>query len=202
MPRETHAITRADIMPMADYEPVRKERRKAVTVLKKDRRLHIGPDATAYFESYDTMWHQIHEMLFIEKGGDAQIDDELNAYNPLIPNGRELICTLMFEIDDEVRRGKFLAGLGGVENTVSLSVSDASGASYKITAIPEADVDRTTAEGKASSIQFLHFPFTDAQAKIFKQAETEAVLAIGHDAYGHMVKLPSAVHAALAGDLD
>lgn len=202
MSREAHKITRADIMPMADYEPVRKERRKAVTVLKKDRRLHIGPDATAYFENYDTMWHQIHEMLFIEKGGDAQIEDELSAYNPLIPNGRELVCTLMFEIDDEVRRGKVLAALGGVENTISLSVTDAAGTTSKIDAVPEADLDRTTADGKASSIQFLHFPFTDAQADAFKQPDAEAVLAIGHDAYGHMVKLPSTVRAALAGDLD
>lgn len=202
MSREAHKITRDDIMPMADYEPVRKERRKAVTVLKKDRRLHIGPDATAYFENYDTMWHQIHEMLYIEKGGDAQIDDELSAYNPLIPNGRELVCTLMFEIDDEVRRAKFLAGLGGVENTVNLSVTDGAGATFKIDAVPEADVERTTADGKASSIQFLHFPFTDAQAEAFKQPDAVAVLAIDHDAYGHMVKLPNAVRAALAGDLD
>ncbi len=197
MPREAHNLTHDDIMPMADYANERRERRKAVTEMKKNRRVHIGPDATAYFESYDTMWHQIHEMLFIEQGGDEQIEDELRAYNPLIPNGRELVATLMFEIDEPERRAKFLAGLGGVEETVSLSVNGG-----KIMAVPEDDVDRTTAEGKASSIQFLHFSFTDAQAEAFKQPGAEVVLAIGHDAYGHMVKFPEAVRAALARDFD
>lgn len=197
MPRETHEITHDDIMPMAEYAKVRLERRKAVTALKKNRRAHIGPDATAYFESFDTMWHQIHEMLYIEQGGDEQIEDELRAYNPLIPNGRELVCTLMFEIDDPERRAKFLAGLGGVEETVSLSVDG-----DKINAVPEDDVDRTTADGKASSIQFLHFNFTDDQAAKMKEAGCEVILSIGHDAYGHMVKLPEAVREALAGDFD
>ena len=197
MPRETHTITRADIMDMGEYANVRKERRKAITALKKNRRLHIGPDATAYFESFDTVWHQIHEMLHIEKGGDAQIDDELSAYATLVPNGRELVSTLMFEIDDPERRAKFLAGLGGVEETVTLQV-----AGETISAVPEDDVDRTTAEGKASSIQFLHFPFTDAQAQAFKQPGTEVILAIGHEKYGHMAKMPEAMREALAADLD
>ncbi|HEY9078704.1 DUF3501 family protein [Magnetovibrio sp.] len=197
MPRETHEITRADIMPMAEYAKVRLERRKAMTELKKNRRVHIGPDATAYFESFDTMWHQVHEMLYIEQGGDAQIEDELSAYNPLIPKGRELTCTLMFEIDEPDRRARFLAGLGGVEETVSLSVGG-----QKIMAVPEDDIDRTTADGKASSIQFLHFSFTDAQADLMKQPGCEVVLAIDHPAYGHMAKLPDAVRAALAADLD
>jgi len=197
MSREAHEITRDDIMPMTEYDGVRKERRQAITQLKKNRRLHIGPDATAYFESYDTMWHQVHEMLFIEKGGDEQIEDELSAYNPLIPKGRELVCTLMFEIDDPDRRANVLAKLGGVEETVTLSFG-----SEKILAVPEADVDRTNAEGKASSIQFLHFNFTDTQVEAFKQPGCEAIMAIGHEAYGHMVKLPQAVREALTADLD
>lgn len=197
MPRETHEITRNDIMPMADYAHVRLDRRKAMTEAKKNRRVHIGPDATAYFESFDTMWHQIHEMLYIEQGGDDQIEDELSAYNPLIPKGRELVCTLMFEIDDAERRAQFLAGLGGVEETVSLTVNG-----EKIIAVPEDDVDRTTAEGKASSIQFLHFNVTDAQAEAMSQPGCEVVLAVEHDAYGHMAKLSEAVRTALAADLD
>ncbi|MBL4615733.1 MAG: DUF3501 family protein [Magnetovibrio sp.] len=197
MPRTTHELTRDDIMDMDAYAKVRQERRKAVTQMKKNRRVHIGPDATAYFENYDTMWHQIHEMLHIEKGGEAQIKDELSAYNPLIPNGRELICTLMFEIDDEERRSKFLAGLGGVEQTVSLEIDGET-----VLAVPEDDVDRTNAECKASSIQFLHFKVSDDQAAKMKQPNTAVVLAIGHDAYGHMVKLPEAVREALAGDFD
>ncbi|MEG3617073.1 DUF3501 family protein [Magnetovibrio sp. PR-2] len=196
MTREACEITRDDIMDMGEYAAVRVERRKAVTQMKKNRRVHIGPDATAYFENYETMWHQIHEMLHIEQGGEEQIADELRAYNPLIPKGRELVCTLMFEIDDEDRRNRFLAGLGGVEKTISLSVGG-----DKIMAVPEDDVERTSEEGKASSIQFLHFPFTDAQAEAFKVAGTDVVFAVGHDGYGHMAKLPEAAREALAGDL-
>ena len=188
-------ITRADLMPMDDYAKIRVERRRAVTELKKPRRVSIGPDATFYFECFETMWHQVHEMLHIEQGGEDQIEDELSAYNPLIPNGRELVATLMFEIDNPDRRGAFLAGLGGVEETVTLAFDGET-----VVAVPEADVDRTTADGKASSIQFLHFPFTDAQAAKFKAVGTQATLAIGHAQYPHMTVLPEATRQALAGD--
>jgi hypothetical protein len=190
-------ITRADIMPMEEYGAERKDRRRKVTELKRDRRVAVGPDATFYFESYDTMWHQVHEMLFIEKGGEDQIADELRAYNPLIPQGRELVATLMFEIDDAVRRARFLAGLGGVEETVTLAFEGES-----VTGVPEADVDRTTADGKASSVQFLHFPFTDDQVEKFRIPGTKATLAIGHDKYGHAAVLPESVRQALAKDFD
>mgnify|MGYP000497098232 CR=1 FL=1 len=192
-----HEITAADIMAMEDYAKVRKARRAQVTELKKNRRVHVGPDATFYFESFDTIWHQIHEMLHIERGGAAQIADELNAYNPLVPNGRELVATLMFEIDDEDRRAAFLAGLGGVEETVTISLNGET-----VRGIPEADVDRTNADGKASSIQFIHFPFTARQIEAFKAAGAEVTLAIGHDKYAHMAKLPENVRAALADDFD
>ncbi|MDD9878149.1 MAG: DUF3501 family protein [Magnetovibrio sp.] len=188
-------IRRDDIMSMDDYAPVRAERRKRMTEVKRDRRLALGPDATFYFENYETMWHQVHEMLYIERGGEEQIADELNAYNPLIPKGRELVATLMFEIDDAERRERFLAGLGGVEETVTLSLGD-----DVIRAVPEADVDRTSADGKASSVQFLHFPFTDAQIARFRDEAVKAVLAIEHEKYGHMTVLPPQTRRALAGD--
>ena len=156
-----HEITPADIMPMAEYEAIRLDRRRELAAAKRDRRLSCGPDATFYFESWDTMWFQIHEMLFIEKGGEDQIADELSAYNPLIPKGRELVATLMFEINDPDRRARFLAGLGGVEETVTLTVGD-----QVVKGVPEADIDRTTADGKASSVQFIHFPFTDEQVAL------------------------------------
>jgi len=195
--RNPRRITRADIMPMAEYGSQRRERRRKVTELKRDRRVAVGPDATFYFECYDTMWHQVHEMLFIEKGGEEQIADELRAYNPLIPNGRELVATLMFEIDDPARRAAFLTGLGGVEDAVTLAF-----AGETIAALPEADVDRTSAEGKASSVQFLHFPFSPAQIDKFRQPVVKATLAIGHDRYGHAAVLPEAVRRALAKDFD
>lgn len=189
-------ITKADILPMAVYEAERLERRRAMTETKRDRRVHVGPDATFYFENYDTMFHQIHEMLFIEKGGDEQIEDELSAYNPLIPKGNELVATLMFEVDDPSRRARLLAGLGGVEETVTLSF-----AGHEIHAQAEEDIDRTTADGKASSVQFLHFPFTPDQAEAFKQEGTKVVLGIGHERYGHMAQMSETTRAALARDL-
>ena len=191
------SLNRDDIMAMDDYAKVRKERRKAVTETKKNRRLGIGPDATCYFESFETMWHQIHEMLYIERGGEEQIDDELRAYNPLIPNGRELVMTLMFEIDDPERRTRLLNGLSGVEETLTITVGD-----DVIRGIPEKDVDRTSAEGKASAIQFLHFPFSAEQVAGFKNPGNKIVVGIGHEKYGHMAVMPEPVREALSQDFD
>ena len=190
-------LTRTDIMPMDVYIKERKERRRALTERKRERRVAVGPDATFYFENYDTRWHQVHEMLYIEKGGEDQIKDELAAYNPLIPNGSELITTMMFEIDDPVRRGKDLARLGGVEETISIRIGEDA-----IFAVSEIDVERTTEDGKTSSIHFLHFPFTKKQIEIFKNANTEVVLAIEHSNYGHMAIISGAARAALVTDFN
>ena len=190
-------LTRDDIMDMAAYGAIRMERRREIVADKKNRRVHIGPHATFYFENYWTMWLQVHEMLYIEKGGEAQIPDELNAYNPLIPKGRELIATVMFEIDDPAKRAAVLGELGGVEETFFLSIDGA-----EVTATAETDVDRTSAEGKASSVQFVHFHLTDDQAAKLKGGAGEVILGIKHPAYSHMTILPSATRAALAGDLD
>ena len=159
--------------------------------------MDVGPVCSFYFENYETMWHQIHEMLFIEKGGEAQIPDELEAYNPLIPKGRERVATVMFEIDDPERRRVLQSHLGGVEETVFLRFSGES-----VAGVPEADLDRSTAEGKASSVQCIHFPFTTAQAAKFKAPGTEVVIGLGHAAYGHLAIMPEAVRAAPSGDLD
>lgn len=190
-------LTRDDIMDMAAYGAIRMERRREIVADKKNRRVHIGPHATFYFENYWTMWLQVHEMLYIEKGGEAQIPDELNAYNPLIPKGRELIATVMFEIDDPAKRAAILGELGGVEETFFLSIDGA-----EVTATAETDVDRTSAEGKASSVQFVHFHLTDEQAAKLKGGVGEVILGIKHPAYSHMTILPPATRAALAGDLD
>ena len=192
-----HEITRNDLMPVPEYAKVRKERRQVLVAAKRNRRLHVGPYATFHFENYDSMWHQIHEMLYIEKGGEAQVDDELQAYNSLIPNGRELIATVMFEIDDEKQRRAFLAKLGGVEETVSIRFDG-----EIVRGQPEEDVDRTNAAGKASSVQFIHFPFTAAQIGTFRRPGVEVTLGINHPAYGHIAILPEATRAALAQDFD
>lgn len=190
-------ITREDILPMAAYEAERRELRRDLVAKKKYRRQDVGPVCTFYFENYDTMWAQVHEMLYIERGGEEQIADELSAYNPLIPQGRELVATVMFEIDDAQRRKTFLSKLGGIEETAFFEVDG-----ERIAGKPEEDVDRTTADGKASSVQFIHFPFTDAQVAKFKQPGTRVVLGFSHPEYGHMTILPEEVRAALSKDFD
>jgi hypothetical protein len=190
-------LTPEDILPIAEYVRRRKEERQRVLALKRRRRIEVGPVATFYFENRDTMWLQVQEMLYIEKGGPEQIPDELAAYNPLIPNGSELVATIMFEIDDPIRRKNFLARLGGVENTIFIEFADET-----IVAAPEQDVDRTTAEGKASSVQFVHFPFTRAQIEKFRKVGTRAVLGFKHPSYAHMAVVPEEVRAALAEDFD
>ena len=188
-------ITRGDIMPIADYGKIRLDRRREMSAYKRARRMEVGPVATFYFESFETMLHQVHEMLFIEKGGEAQIPDELAAYNPLIPNGRELVATVMFEIDDPARRARMLARLGGVEETAFVEIDG-----VRVQGVPEADADRTNEEGKASSVQFIHFPFTDAQAAAFRKEGARVVLGFTHPNYGHMSVMPETTRQALAGD--
>ena len=195
-----NVLTRADIMAMADYGKVRAERRREIALVKRNRRIEVGPFATFYFENRTTMWHQVHEMLFIEKGGEDQIADELAAYNPLIPNGRELVATVMIEIDDERRRRTVLGRLGGFEETMFIRFGG-----HEVAGVPEDDIDRTTADGKASSVQFVHFPFTDVQAAAFKSDTSgagEAIVGVGHPNYAHMAVMPAAVRESLAADLD
>ena len=188
-------ITRADIMPMSEFAAVRDERRRAISEIKSNRRFEIGPFVTIYFESYDTLWWQVHEMLYIEKGGERQIDDELAAYNPLIPNGAELVATLMFEITQRERRQQILATLGGVEDTVTMSL-----AGETIAAVPEGDVERSTAEGRTSSVHFLHFPFAPEQAAKFRAPDAKVTVGIGHPRYSHSAVMPEAVRHALSDD--
>jgi hypothetical protein len=194
MPAKTQ-ITRDDILDTAAFAAIRKDKRSEISAIKANRRIEIGPVATSYFESYDTMWWQVQEMLYIEKGGDAQIADELAAYNPLIPNGRELVCTVMFEIDDEKRRRAFLNRLGGVEETMFIRIDETD-----IQGVPEADVDRTSDEGKASSVQFIHFPFTPEQIAIFSAPDAQILIGFSHPAYGHLAVMPDKTRLALAED--
>ncbi len=190
-------ITRADILLDDAYHAVRMEKRRALLPVKQLRRISVGPDATFYFENYDTMWFQIHEMLFIEKGGEDQIPDELAAYNPLIPQGDELVATVMFEIDDPVRRQTVLDRLGGVEETMTLEF-----AGEVVRGHAEEDVDRTNAAGKASPVQFIHFRMTPGQMAAFKQPGTRVVVGINHENYAHMAVMPESVREELAKDLD
>ena len=195
MPREKREIQKEDIMPLDVYIEKRRELRKSIVDYKKNRRVALGPYATFYFESYETMLAQVQEMLYIEKGGDEQLQDELSAYNPLIPNGKELTATLMFEIDNPISRAAFLGKVGGIEETVFMKING-----EKIKAEPEKDVDRTSTEGKASSVQFIHFNFTDDQIEKFQSNSSEIELGIDHKEYSHSTKLSKENIASLSTD--
>jgi hypothetical protein len=197
MIKQAKEVTKADLIPADDYAKNRKAYRKEIVSYKKDRRSSLGPYANFYFESYETMKAQIQEMLHIEKGGDEQLKDELAAYNPLIPKGKELVATLMFEIDNPLSRAEFLNKVGGIEEKVFLKIGE-----EKINSIPEQDVDRTSAEGKASSVQFIHFKFTDEQIKKFKDEFSEIIIGVDHEMYNHSVKMSESAKKALALDFD
>lgn len=190
-------ITRADILPIEVYGRTRKDTRAAMVAAKRNRRLAVGPFATFHFESFDTMLYQVHEMLWTERGGDEQLADELAAYNPLVPNGNDLVATVMLEIEDPDRRARILAGLGGIEETIAIEVGG-----QRIAADWEKDVDRTTPDGKTSSVHFLHFHFTHEQAKAFKEPGARAMVTVGHPNYGHAAVIPEAMRVELATDLD
>ena len=197
MPKEKREIQKNDIMPLELYVPKRKELRKNILDFKKNRRISLGPYATFYFESYETMLAQVQEMLYIEKGGDEQLKDELLAYNPLIPNGKELIATLMFEIDNPVSRAAFLGKVGGIEENVFMKIDE-----EVIKAVPEVDVDRTSAAGKASSVQFVHFKFNNQQVEKFKSKSPNVELGIDHKEYSHSTKLTDETLKSLSADFN
>ena len=184
MSKEKRQIEKEDLMPTDVYTESRKKIRKDLVEFKKNRRIALGPYATFYFESFETMVAQIQEMLHIEKGGDEQLKDELIAYNPLVPNGKELTATLMFEIDNPISRGAFLGKVGGIEEKIFMKIDN-----EVVKAVPEDDVDRTSAEGKASSVQFIHFKFNDNQINKIKSGNVSIELGIDHKEYAHTTKL-------------
>ena len=195
--RNKRRLSREDILPPAEYAALRNEQRKRMTEIKRRRRVEVGPFATFYFENFDTMRHQVQEMLYIEQGGEAQIADELAAYNPLVPQGQELVATVMFEIDDPARRASVLARLGAIENHVFLEIGG-----QRIRGEPDPTRENTSPEGKASSVQFLRFPFTEDQIARFKTPGAQVIAGFDHPNYKHMAVLPEPVRAALAEDFD
>jgi Protein of unknown function (DUF3501) len=195
MPEAQRKITPADLLPIAEYDSRRKTLKANLIPMKRQRRIEVGPFATFYFENYATMWLQVQEMLRIEKGGEEQIAGELAAYNPLIPQGDELIATLMLEIEDEKRRNAVLLTLGGIEESVFLEIGG-----DMVRATPTEYDDRTTADGKTSSVHWLRFKLTPEQIARFRDGGQKVVLGISHPNYGHMAVLSAEARAALAKD--
>ena len=195
MPATQRRITPEDLLPDPEFAERRKAWRAELLPVKRLRRIELGPYCTFYFENYDTMLFQVQEMLLIEKGGEPQIADELAAYNPLIPQGSELVATVMFEIDDPIRRARVLAMLGGVENQAFIRVGG-----EVVRGVPEGDQERSREDGKASSVQFLRFPFTPAQIAVFGSDSGDVIAGFDHPNYGHMAVMPPAVRQALSAD--
>jgi len=182
----------------ADYARQRAERRAALLPVKRLRRVALGPYCTVIFENYDTMLFQVQEMLLTEKGGPAQVPDELAAYNPLIPQGSELVATVMFEIDEPIRRAAALARLGGVEARFFLQF----GADLRAGGVPDDDdIERTREDGKTSSVHFLRFPLDEAMKAVFRDPTVTIAIGCDHEHYAHLAMLSPATRAELARDL-
>jgi Protein of unknown function (DUF3501) len=197
MPAREHHIRPSDLLPAEVYAREREARRRALIPVKRNRRVEVGPFVTFYFENFETMLAQVQEMLHIERGGESQIEGELETYNPLVPQGSELIATMMIEIDEPSRRAAMLLKLGGIENDVWLQMGQ-----ERIAATPTDYADRTTPEGKTSSVHWVRFKFTPAQVQAFRKPSETVILGISHENYGHMAMLPAEKRAELATDFD
>jgi len=195
MNKQARQVNINDLLTLGTYSANRKKIRKDLIELKKKRRIFLGPYATFYFECYETILGQIQEMLYVEKGGEEQLKDELTAYNPLIPKGKELVATLMFEIDNPLSRTEFLNKIGGIENKIFIKIND-----EKINSVPEKDVNRTSPEGKASSVQFIHFNFQDQQISKFKNLNNTVVIGMEHYLYNHKIKINDEIRKVLMND--
>lgn len=194
----TQKLTREDLYSLEDYSEVRDEFRRKVLEHKKSRRLALGTNAALYFEDRLTMQYQVQEMLRIEKIFEADgIRDELDAYNPLIPDGKNWKATFMVEFPDLQERREMLKHLVGIENRVYVQVDGFE----RIFAIADEDLERADAE-KTSAVHFMRFELGDAEIEALR---TGAKLRAGIDHENYRVDVDpvdDAIRASLIGDLD
>ena len=190
-------IKEEDVIDIDRYISERAEIKKKISVLKENRRVPVGPHATFYFECYQTMIYQVQEMLYIERGGKEQLYDEIKAYNPLVPKGKELVATLMFEIDNEKKRKDFLNSVGGIEERIFIEIDK-----EKIFAKPEDDTERTSDDGKASSVHFIHFHFSKSQIESFINNDNNVIIGFDHKNYSHYSQLSDESKEELSNDFD
>jgi hypothetical protein len=190
-------LSREDLYSLEKYAEVRSEYRAKVMAHKQNRRQAIGPNATLYFEDTLTMQYQIQEMLRIERIFEAAgIQDELDAYNPLIPDGSNWKATFMVEFPDPEERKEKLAGLLGVEKHVWVQVADFA----RVSPIADEDLDREDEE-KTSSVHFLRFELSPEMVAAVKKGAAVS-MGIDHPNYIHSAEpIPQNVRDSLAGDL-
>jgi hypothetical protein len=191
------ALTRDDLYSLEEYAEVRPELRKKVMAHKKDRKVPIGGHATLYFEDRLTIQYQIQEMLRVERIFErAGIEEELSAYNPLIPDGSNWKATFMIEYDDVNERREALARLIGIEDHVWVQVADHD----RVYAIADEDLERSD-DTKTSSVHFLRFELEPGMVKGLKDG-AELLMGIDHSEYDHAVKVETQVRDTLLADLD
>jgi hypothetical protein len=189
-------IARDSLLSLESYAKQRKAFRARVLAHKKNRTVRLGEHVTLIFEDELTIRYQIQEMLRIEKTFEEQgIQDELDAYNPLVPDGTNLKATMMIEYDDPVVRKRELARLKGIEDRVYVQVDG----QPRVYAIADEDLERETEE-KTSSVHFLRFEFEPAMIASFRQGSAVAI-GIDHPNYGVRVdEIAPQVQGALAQD--
>lgn len=187
-----------EFLNLEQYEKMRNSLRQEIIAHKTKRRVHIGPNATLYFEDYMTMKYQVQEMLRIEKISElALIEEEIEAYNPLIPDGSNLKATFMIEFEDENERKKALGQLIGIEHKIWIQV----GEFEQVYPVCNEDLDRTSEE-KTSSVHFMRFEFTKPMIESFKTGETVRI-GCDHEHYNYMVEsLPESVQKSLSNDFN
>ncbi len=192
-----HTLTRDNLMSLEQYAAARPAFRAEVMAHKRDRQIAVGPHATLYFEDRLTMQYQVQEMLRIERVFEAGgIEDELAAYNPLIPDGSNWKATFMIEYGKVEERRAALGRMIGIENRVWAQVADCG----RVYAIADEDLERATGD-KTSSVHFLRFELTPAMVAAVKRGAAIA-MGIEHEAYNHTVAaVPENVRRSLAGDL-
>ena len=193
----SQAITRDDLMSLEKYAEKRDSFRREVLQHKKHRQVALGPNATLYFEDRLTLLYQIQEMLRIEKVFEADgINEELEAYNPLVPDGRNFKATFMIEYPDPVVRAAQLEKMVGIEDLVWMQIGDAD----KVWSIADEDLERSTAE-KTSAVHFLRFQLDDAQAQALKNGASWHI-GVQHHVYSFEVDVIDDTRESLLRDLD
>lgn len=193
----SNLITRADLMSLEQYAEKRPEFRRRVLDHKKYRQIALGPNATLYFEDRLTLLYQIQEMLRIEKVFEADgINEELEAYNPLIPSGRNFKATFMIEYPDPEVRALQLEKMVGIEDLLWMQFGEFD----KVWAIADEDLERSTSE-KTSAVHFVRFEVTDPMAEALNNG-AEWKIGVQHPAYSYEVTIDGKIRENLINDLD
>ena len=191
-------LSRDDLYSLEHYAEVRPEFRAQVMAHKKNRRVPLGPIAALYFEDRLTMHYQVQEMLRAERIFEAEgIQEELDAYNPLIPDGSNLKATFMIEVVDEEERRRILSELIGIEKETWLRVDGFE----PVFAVADEDLERET-EDKTSTVHFMRFELNEAMVAAAKQGAAIGV-GIGHRDYTQQLEpLPDNIRNSLVADFD